>query len=271
LPGPDRKRAALALDFFLAIDEGQSSKAAACRPQDREGLLAWYDCPAEPWRYRRPTNPVASLGPFLWGNLGAHRRHAPRTLFSDPGPHRVPDQPSGRSPRIPESSQGPLRGAGPSDVYTAGIESGSSRRGVSAGVAITWGWPELVSALPQALPTTFLLFLDSTDLAFAFWPRGGFVALGCSHGRAWCLATRGLREWLGLLKAVPQITDHPGYTLHHMPKHAQLLAGDVSQVLIPPQTGCPNSYRLMKSPITRSRDRACAPSWRSTACGGRGA
>jgi hypothetical protein len=26
------------------------------------------------------------------------------------------------------------------------------------------------------------------------------------------------------LKAVPQITDHPGYTLHHMPKHAQLLA-----------------------------------------------
>ena len=28
--------------------------------------------------------------------------------------------------------------------------------------------------------------------------------------------------------------------------------GDVSQVLIPTQTGCPNSYRLMKSPITRS-------------------
>jgi hypothetical protein len=28
--------------------------------------------------------------------------------------------------------------------------------------------------------------------------------------------------------------------------------GDVSQVLIPDQTGCPNSYRLMKSPITRS-------------------
>src|SRR5262249_2576566 len=29
-------------------------------------------------------------------------------------------------------------------------------------------------------------------------------------------------------------------------------AGDVSQVLIPAQRDCPNSYRLMKSPITRS-------------------
>src|SRR5882762_1460888 len=28
--------------------------------------------------------------------------------------------------------------------------------------------------------------------------------------------------------------------------------GDVSQVLIPSQRDCPNSYRLMKSPITRS-------------------
>jgi hypothetical protein len=28
--------------------------------------------------------------------------------------------------------------------------------------------------------------------------------------------------------------------------------GDVSQVLIPAQRDCPNSYRLMKSPITRS-------------------
>ena len=82
----------------------------------------------------------------------------------------------------------------------------------------------MVTSLPQALPTTFLLFLDSMDLAFAFWPRGGFVAIGFSHGCAWCLATRGLREWLGRLKAVPQITDHPGYTLHNMPKHAQLLA-----------------------------------------------
>ena len=75
---------------------------------------------------------------------------------------------------------------------------------------MTWGVPAVVSALPQAPPTTFLLFLDSTYLAFAFWTRGGFVAMGCSHGCAWCLATRGLREWLGRLKAVPQTTDHPG-------------------------------------------------------------
>jgi hypothetical protein len=112
----------------------------------------------------------------------------------------------------------------PSDVYTAGMEGGSIRKGLYAGVAITWGLPEIVTSLPQAPPTTFLLFLDSTYLAFAFWTRGGFVAIGFSHGCAWCLATRCLREWLGLLKAVPQITDHPGYTLHNMPKHAQLLA-----------------------------------------------
>src|SRR5262252_3680667 len=35
-----------------------------------------------------------------------------------------------------------------------------------------------------------------------------------------------------------------------IPKHPE--AGDVSQVLIPSQRDCPNSYRLMKSPITRS-------------------
>ncbi len=82
----------------------------------------------------------------------------------------------------------------------------------------------MVSYLSQAPPTTFLLFLDSTYLAFSFRTRGGFVAIGFYHGCAWCLATRCLREWLGLLKAVPQITDHPGYTLHNMPKHARLLA-----------------------------------------------
>ena len=32
----------------------------------------------------------------------------------------------------------------------------------------------------------------------------------------------------------------------------QKIAEDVSQVLIPAHRGCPNSYRLMKSPITRS-------------------
>ena len=152
------------------------------------------------------------------------RRYDPWILFSDPGPQHVPGQHSGRSPRIPASSQGPLRASGPHDVDTEGMEGGRIRRGLYAGVAITWGWPEIVTSLPQALPTTFLLFLDSTDLAFAFWTRGGFVAIGFSHGCAWCLATRCLREWLGLLKAVPQITDYPGYTLHNMPKHAQLLA-----------------------------------------------
>src|SRR2546430_9848915 len=36
------------------------------------------------------------------------------------------------------------------------------------------------------------------------------------------------------------------------PSSAHLALGDVSQVLIPDQKSYPNSYRLMKSPITRS-------------------
>ena len=63
--------------------------------------------------------------------------------------------------------------------------------------------------------STFLRLFHGTYLAFAFRTRGGFVAMGFCHGYAWCLASRGLREWLGLLEALSQTTDHPGYTLHN--------------------------------------------------------
>jgi len=87
-----------------------------------------------------------------------------------------------------------------------------------------WVLPGTASSPYLTTPTTFLLFLDRTYLAFSFRTRGGFVAIGFYYGCAWCLATRGLREWLGLLEAVPQTTDHLGYTLQNMPKHARLLA-----------------------------------------------
>jgi hypothetical protein len=52
---PDRQRAALAFDVFIATYAGKSPKAAACIAQDREVLLVLYGFPAEPLtgHYRR--------------------------------------------------------------------------------------------------------------------------------------------------------------------------------------------------------------------------
>jgi putative transposase len=57
---PDRRRAALAFDLFIATYEGKYPKAAECLAQDREALLAFYNFPAEHWGHIRTTNPVES-------------------------------------------------------------------------------------------------------------------------------------------------------------------------------------------------------------------
>jgi transposase-like protein len=57
---PDRQRAALAFDLFIAAYEAKYPKAAECLAQDREELLAFYDFPAEHWGHIRTTNPIES-------------------------------------------------------------------------------------------------------------------------------------------------------------------------------------------------------------------
>src|SRR5215510_11561014 len=57
---PDRQRAAMAFDLFVATYEAQYPKAAECLAQDREVLLAFYDFPAEHWGHIRTTNPIES-------------------------------------------------------------------------------------------------------------------------------------------------------------------------------------------------------------------
>jgi putative transposase len=57
---PDRQRAAIAFDLFIATYETKYPKAAECLAQDREELLAFYDFPAEHWAHIRPTNPIES-------------------------------------------------------------------------------------------------------------------------------------------------------------------------------------------------------------------
>lgn len=57
---PDRQRAAMAFDLFLATYEAKYPKAAECLAHDREGLLAFDDFPAEHWGHIRMTNPIAS-------------------------------------------------------------------------------------------------------------------------------------------------------------------------------------------------------------------
>ena len=56
----DRQRAEMAFDLFIAAYEAKYPKAAECLAQDREELLAFYDCPAEHWGHLRTTNPIAS-------------------------------------------------------------------------------------------------------------------------------------------------------------------------------------------------------------------
>jgi putative transposase len=57
---PDRQRAELAFDLFVATYEAKYPKAAECLAQDREVLLAFYDFPAEHWGHIRTTNPIES-------------------------------------------------------------------------------------------------------------------------------------------------------------------------------------------------------------------
>jgi transposase-like protein len=57
---PDRQRAEMAFDLFIAAYEGKYPKAAECLAQDREVLLAFYDFPAEHWGHIRTTNPIES-------------------------------------------------------------------------------------------------------------------------------------------------------------------------------------------------------------------
>ena len=57
---PDRQRAAIAFDLFIATYEAKYPKAAECLAQDREVLLAFYDFPAEHWGHIRTTNPIES-------------------------------------------------------------------------------------------------------------------------------------------------------------------------------------------------------------------
>jgi putative transposase len=57
---PDRQRAELAFDLFIAAYEGKYPKAAECLAQDREVLFTFYDFPAEHWGHIRTTNPIES-------------------------------------------------------------------------------------------------------------------------------------------------------------------------------------------------------------------
>jgi putative transposase len=57
---PDRQRAEMAFDLFVATYEAKYPKAAECLAQDREVLLAFYDFPAEHWGHIRTTNPIES-------------------------------------------------------------------------------------------------------------------------------------------------------------------------------------------------------------------
>ena len=57
---PDRQRAVLAFDLFIAAYEAKYPKAVECLTQDREELLAFYDFPAEHWGHIRTTNPIES-------------------------------------------------------------------------------------------------------------------------------------------------------------------------------------------------------------------
>jgi transposase-like protein len=57
---PDRQRAALAFDLFIATEEATYPKAAEWLAHDREEVVAFAECPAEHWGHMRTTNPLAS-------------------------------------------------------------------------------------------------------------------------------------------------------------------------------------------------------------------
>ena len=49
------------IDAFVAEFEAKYPKAATCLAQDREGLLAFFDFPAEHWRHLRTSNVIESV------------------------------------------------------------------------------------------------------------------------------------------------------------------------------------------------------------------
>jgi transposase-like protein len=57
---PDRARAEMAFDLFIATYEQKYPQAAECLAKDREVLLTFYAFPAEHWVHIRTTNPIES-------------------------------------------------------------------------------------------------------------------------------------------------------------------------------------------------------------------
>ena len=52
--------AELAFDAFIECHTPKYEKTADCLSKDRDTLLAFYDFPAEHWKYLRTTNPIES-------------------------------------------------------------------------------------------------------------------------------------------------------------------------------------------------------------------
>ena len=57
---PDRARAEMAFDLFVATYEQKYPQATECLAKDREVLLTFYEFPAEHWVHIRTTNPIES-------------------------------------------------------------------------------------------------------------------------------------------------------------------------------------------------------------------
>lgn len=55
-----REDAEKACDHFLEKYEAKYPGACECLKKDRDALLAFYDFPAEHWKYLRTTNPIES-------------------------------------------------------------------------------------------------------------------------------------------------------------------------------------------------------------------
>src|SRR3954468_5549473 len=55
-----RKDADKVFDAFLAAYRLKFKEASACLEKDRQALLAFYDFPAEHWKYLRTSNPIES-------------------------------------------------------------------------------------------------------------------------------------------------------------------------------------------------------------------
>jgi Transposase, Mutator family len=86
-----RADAEAAFDRFLAKYQAKYDKAATCLAKDREALLAFYDFPAEHWKYVRSTNPVESTSrPCAFGPTRprAACRVRPRSPWSSSSPGR---------------------------------------------------------------------------------------------------------------------------------------------------------------------------------------